>query len=86
VAGAGGIIFDSDGQKIVDYSWGLGKTTNNKAESLAVYMGLQIAHSRNIHNLTVLGDSELIIKDLLGQTTSAIQIPSGLHSRTKTLK
>jgi ribonuclease HI len=62
VAGAGGVIFDSDGQNIVDYSWGLGKTTNNKVESLAVYMGLQIAHSRNIHILTILGDSELVIK------------------------
>jgi ribonuclease HI len=66
VAGAGGVIIDSDGQNILDYSWGLGNTTNNKAESLAVYMGLQIARSRNLHELIVLGDSELIIKELLG--------------------
>jgi hypothetical protein len=65
---------------------GLGRPLIIKQKSLAVYMGLQIAHSRNIHNLTVLRDSELIIKDLLNQKTYAIQIPNGLHSQTKTLK
>jgi ribonuclease HI len=84
--GAGGVIFDSDGQNILDYSWGLGKTTNNRAESLAVYMGLQIASSRNLHELTVLGDSELIIKDLLGLKNSTLQIPNGLQSRINSLK
>jgi ribonuclease HI len=49
-------------------------------------MGLQIAQSRNIHTLTVLGDSEIVIRDLLGHSTSTTQISIGLHSRIKTLK
>jgi hypothetical protein len=34
VIGAGGVIFESDGKNVLDYSWGLGKTTNNIAKSL----------------------------------------------------
>ena len=30
-AGAGGIIFDPSGKKIVTYEWGLGQISNNKA-------------------------------------------------------
>jgi hypothetical protein len=30
----GGVIYDSDGQKVVDFSWGLGKNTNNREETL----------------------------------------------------
>jgi ribonuclease HI len=70
----------------LDYSWGIGKTTNNRAKILAVFMGLQIANSRNLHEITVLEDSELIIKDLLGLKNSANQIPSSLHSRIKCLE
>jgi ribonuclease HI len=84
--GAGGVIIDSDGQNILDYSWGLGNTTNNKAESLAVYMGLRIARSQNIHELIVLGDSELIIKELLGSSKSTNQALFGLQSRIRALK
>jgi ribonuclease HI len=68
VAGAGGVIYDSEGKKITDYSWGLGKTTNNKAEILAAYMGLKLAQDLNIQILTVLGDSEIIIKELRGMS------------------
>jgi hypothetical protein len=46
--GGGGVIYDSEGNKLIDYSWGLGKTTNNKAEFLAAYMGLNLAQDRHI--------------------------------------
>jgi ribonuclease HI len=64
VAGAGGVIYDSKGKKVIDYAWGLGKSTNNKAEFLAAYMGLKLAQDLNIQTLTVLGDSKIIIKEL----------------------
>jgi ribonuclease HI len=53
--GGGGVIIDFNGQKILDYFWGLGNTTNNKAESIAVYMRLQIVRSKNLHELIFLG-------------------------------
>jgi ribonuclease HI len=46
LAGAGGVIYDSDGPKKFEFSWGLGKFTNNVAETLTVYMGLKLAHGR----------------------------------------
>jgi ribonuclease HI len=86
VAGVGGVIYDSDGQKVVDFSWGLGKNTNNREETLAVYMGLKIAHSRSIQTLVVIGDSEIVIRDLLGLSTTTTQPSSGLCSRINSLK
>ena len=64
MAGAGGVIYDSDGQKVVGFSWGLGKTTNNRAETLAVYMELKLAQERSIQTLITIGDSEIVIKEL----------------------
>jgi len=64
VAGAGVVIYDSDGNKLIYYFWGLGKTTNKKEELLAAYMGLKLAQDRHIQALIVLGDSEIVIKEL----------------------
>jgi ribonuclease HI len=80
VGGARGVIYDSDGQKVVDFSWGLGKNTNNRAKTLAVYMGLKIAHLRSIQALAVIGDSEIVIRDLLGLSTTATQPSNGLRT------
>jgi ribonuclease HI len=80
VEGAGGVIYDSDGKKVDDFFWGLGKTANNIAETIAVYMGLKLAHDRCIQTLTVLRDSEIVIKDLLGPSTSSAHPPNGLYS------
>jgi ribonuclease HI len=66
----GGVIYDPEGNKLINYSWGLGKTTNNKAEILAAYMGLELAQDWHIQALIVLGDSEIVIKDLRGITNS----------------
>jgi hypothetical protein len=86
VAGAGGVIYDSDRQKVVDFSQGLGKNTNNREKTLAVYMGLKISYERSIRSLVVLGDSEIVIKDLLGLSTSSTHSSSGLCLRINTLK
>jgi ribonuclease HI len=62
VAGAGGVILDSDGHKLMEFSWGLGKSTNNNAEALAVYMGMRLITVNSPARLVVIGDSYLIIK------------------------
>lgn len=70
VAGAGGVIFDSEEKQIVDYSSSLGQITYNKAEIITVYMGLNLAHEMSIQTLTVLGDYEIVIKELMGRPGS----------------
>jgi ribonuclease HI len=44
------------------YHWNLGTDTNNKAEAYALLKGVQLAHSKGIRKLVVLGDSLTIIR------------------------
>jgi ribonuclease HI len=63
-AGVGGVVFDSDGNKNIEYSWGLDSATNNQVEILVVYMGLNLISADNLVRLITIGDSNLIIKGL----------------------
>jgi hypothetical protein len=83
---AGGVIYDSDGQKAVDFSWGLGKATNNREETLTVYMGLKLAHERSIQTLIATRYSEIVIKEIRGLSTSSKNPPNGLSSGINSLK
>jgi ribonuclease HI len=86
VAGAGGVIYDSEGKKLIDYAWGLGRTSNNKAELLAAYMGLKLAQDLRIQALTVLGDSEIVIKDLRGMPRSTKAPPQSISAAINSFK
>jgi ribonuclease HI len=52
-AGVGGVLFDPRGNQIMEYSWNLGVTTNNKAEAYALYIGVQLAKKRQINALNI---------------------------------
>jgi ribonuclease HI len=56
------IVLDPNGKQEVSFKWGLGGATNNQAEALALYQGLKILDPRQIMNLTVIGDSAIIIR------------------------
>ena len=58
-----------DGQRSVVYEVGkfLGKATNNIAEAQGLLLGLKMAALRGARELLIEGDSELIIKQHLGQ-------------------
>jgi len=60
-AGAGGVLFDPRGNQIMEYSWNLGVTTNNKEDTYAILMGIQLAKKISISNLNIVGDSKNII-------------------------
>jgi len=62
--GAGGVILNSDGQKLMEFSWGLGQSTDNSAEALEIYMGVHLITDISPVKLVVIGDSDLIIKGL----------------------
>jgi ribonuclease HI len=63
-AGAGGVIYSSDGSRKDSFSWGLGQRTNNQAEILGLQKACQIAHENGIKAIQVLRDSEILIKNL----------------------
>ena len=63
--GSGGVVFISpDSQLETNFSWRIGRETNNIAEALALWQGLMIAMSWGINDLIVLGDSRIIIQAL----------------------
>jgi len=39
-AGAGGIIYNANGEIQLSYEWGLGSLSNKRVEALALYQGL----------------------------------------------
>ena len=39
-AGSGGVLLDTSGKIVLNFSWGLGQNTNNIAEILAIWQGL----------------------------------------------
>jgi hypothetical protein len=57
-----GIIYDLNGEEISNCAWGLGHTSNNQEESVAVYMGLKFLTINSRDDIAVIEDSELIIK------------------------
>ena len=73
-AGGGGVLLNPDGSTLLRYHWGLGFESNNRAKALALWQGLSLALNRNIHSLTVFGDSRLIIQALNSHST-----PSQIH-------
>jgi ribonuclease HI len=62
--GGGGVIIDPEEIKVLSYSWGIDKDTNNIAEALALWQGLSQAQIMNITDLNVFGDSRIIIQAL----------------------
>lgn len=72
-AGAGAVVFDTQGKRVVEVSEFLGTTTNNVAEYTAVLRGLTAL--RDLYPsgyflhipVTIKMDSELVIKQLKGE-------------------
>ena len=63
-ARSGGVLIDNTEKIIVNFSWGLGKKTNNAAEILAIWQGLNQARRLSIKKLIIIGDSRIIIQAL----------------------
>ena len=63
-AGGGGVLYGPDGEMKLTYSWNLGTESNNVAEALALWQGLNQAIIQRMQDLTVVGDSKLVINFL----------------------
>ncbi len=66
-AGAGAIICNDKGKAIATISKYLGQTTNNIAEYTALIFGMEEARNKNIKELIVNTDSQLLAKQLGGE-------------------
>lgn len=65
-AGYGVYIVDAGGNVLAELSGSLGNTTNNIAEYNGLIAALQWAVDRNLTQLAIKGDSQLIIEQMRG--------------------
>jgi ribonuclease HI len=66
-AASAAILLDGEGEPIEEIGAYLGEATNNVAEWTALLLGLEAAERRGIRRLEVRLDSELVVKQLLGE-------------------
>jgi ribonuclease HI len=66
-AAAACVISTPDGQTLGEHAQLLGSTTNNVAEYRALLLGLEQARALGADEVEVVGDSELIAKQVLGE-------------------
>lgn len=85
-AGAGAVIYQN-GVEIWDSSVYVGsKETNNVAEYNGLILGMTEAIARNIKNLSIKGDSMLVIKQMKGEYRVRSANLIELYNKTKTLE
>jgi ribonuclease HI len=57
-----GVVISSDGEILAEYNEFIGNSTNNLAEYAALKKALKIASNMNDDEITILSDSELVVK------------------------
>ena len=66
-SGAGAILLDGRGRRLVELNRFLGTATNNEAEYQGLIVGLRAAEELGITRLRIFLDSELVVKQLRGE-------------------
>lgn len=66
-AAIGVVVRDTDGQILSTVSETIGEATNNVAEYRALLAGIEQARSLGAESLELLGDSELVVKQVRGE-------------------
>ena len=66
-ASYGGVIYDENKNEIATYKKYIGKHTNNLAEYLGCFHGVQACIQEGIKNVTIYGDSKLVIEQVSGR-------------------
>jgi len=66
-AAVAAVAADSDGNVLAERSETIGEATNNVAEYRAMLLGAGLAQELGAEEVELVGDSELIVKQLLGE-------------------
>ena len=84
-AGIGVVIADDQGELIDEIGERIGDTTNNVAEYRAVIRGLERAVELEAEFVALIGDSELVAKQITGEYKVKHQDMKPLHAEVKAL-
>jgi hypothetical protein len=68
-AGAGGVLLYPGGNNVGSFASSLGVATNNQVESYALWQGVSLLLNRNIQQAIIIGDSSLIIRHMVMDST-----------------
>jgi len=60
------VITNADGEPVAEHSERIGVATNNVAEYRALIRGIELARAEGATELELVGDSELIVKQVQG--------------------
>jgi ribonuclease HI len=81
-AAAACVITSPDGELLGEHAQLLGSATNNVAEYRAVLLALERARELGANEVEVIGDSELIAKQVMGQYKVKHEALRALHRET----
>jgi ribonuclease HI len=77
------VLLDGDGEIVERASQVIGRATNNVAEYRALLLGIQTALERGASELDLVGDSELVVKQVRGEYRVKDEGLKPLHSKVK---
>jgi ribonuclease HI len=80
-AGIGAVLLSADGDVVDELSQFIGGATNNVAEYQALLAGLELALDREVEQLDVFLDSELVVRQLSGRYRVNDQTLKALHAQ-----
>ncbi len=84
-AGAGAVFVNPDGHIVAKIGKFLGESTNNVAEYMGLILGLKRAKAMGIKELDIFADSELLVKQLLGDYAVKAEHLKPLHDEAQSL-
>ena len=82
-AAIGVVVRDGEGNVLQDLGETIGEATNNVAEYKALIRGIELARELGADELQIHGDSELVVKQMLGQYKVKHPDMKPLHAEAK---
>lgn len=82
-AAVAAVVSDEDGEILTDAAQVIGRATNNHAEYRAVLLGIETARKLGASAVDLVGDSELVVKQLKGEYRVKNADLKPLHAEVK---
>jgi ribonuclease HI len=82
-AAVGVVVRNGDGEVVEERAERIGKATNNVAEYRALLLGLELAAAHGATSVELIGDSELVVRQVEGRYKVKDATLRGLHAEVK---
>jgi ribonuclease HI len=83
--GVGGVLYSPIGNRLLYFSWNLGKNSNNMAEAYAIYKGILLTQEHQLKHITIVSDLKNIVHYFVMGTNPKSTMLQKIIYRTKTL-